>query len=424
MSHDLEYTGWRKKIIDRDNKVPLITWAVAASMILYTLGDQFFDWHWVHGLHSHLADEIANEYVMWAFFFYLGLELLIREIISAGKFAGCATAGGMIGPPVLTFCLMFMFLDETNWRIALAASATDVAFAIGASKFVTKGAKGALVLLMTALLMLAVGDDLGGIVAAACVYVTAISIFWLCVEGLMFVFTYFCGERGTVPGRIQDKGQPETRRAIELVVEIENWKFWIFLAIANTFILKAAGVHWVLGGCFAAILASGVAKEKLIYMLKPIIPLLLVVFGFINGAINVLDPNSWGAMTFVCFAGGMFGKQIFVGLGALLGRWWSGKGKKSVYVNVPNSQIYGLALFSSVNGAVAIFFVKMALKNEYCTDVDAQQAILGFFLTVPAVYIQAWVVGKLGLIKECPDFQPEHPDEAKTGIHEPDISAV
>ena len=76
--------------------------------------------------------------------------------------------------------------------------------------------------------------------------------------------------------------------------------------------------------------------------------------------------------------------------------------------NRPVGQVYGLALFGSCNGTVAIFFVAMALTKGFITTEVAAQATLGYFLTVPAVYLQTLVAGKLfGIIRDDPDFQPD-----------------
>lgn len=414
--HAQSYSGWRKTIVEQDDRFPLIVWGVAFGMVTFTLGEMFH-WHWVHAYHSHVAHLLANEHCMWVFFAYLGLELTIRMIIEAGKFAGCATIGGMFVPPLVTAGLMCLLLGEVNWHIAVGAAATDVAFSMGAAKLITKG-KAILVLLVGALLILAVGDDLGGIGAAAGLYAAGISQFWLGVEVLVFAFTYFCGERGVVDFKVQEYGRPETLKHWQWVVEIRSVAFWIFLALLNTFVLWMAGVHWILGGCFAFIMAPAVVKEKLVHSLKPFVPIVLVVFGVVNGAINVADRSSWGWMTLATFLGGMYGKQIGIMVGALIGRRWS---RGTTYGNTPLGQVYGLSLFASANGTVAIFFVAMAAQHGHASGAMASQAILGYFLTVPAVYLQTYVAKWFGIIQEDPNFQPTL-DTTETLTHDEELT--
>ncbi len=413
--HAKEYFGWKKRVVDADNFIPLILAGVAFGMIAYTVGE-LLHWEWVHLFHSKVAHVVANEFIMWIFFAYLGLELFIREIIQAGKFAGCATFGGMVIPPLITAGLMYLLLGEINWYIAVGAAATDVAFSLGAAKLITKGKPSILALLVTSLLILAVGDDLGGIGIAAGLYAENISEFWLAVEVFVFAFTFFCGERGVIDFKLQQKDKPETLKHWQWVVEIQSVAFWVFLGFLNTFVLWRAGVHWILGGCFAFIMAPAMVKEQLLYFIKPFVPLVLIVFGAVNGAINILDPKSWGLMTLATFIGGMYGKQGGIFAFGMLGRSWSKK-SGSIYGKIPIGQVYGLSLFGSANGTVAIFFVASALANGFCSNEYASQAILGYFLTVPAVYVQTLIAKWLGIIKDDPAFQ-EEVDTSETLTHD------
>jgi len=398
----MKSSGWKNRIVEWDNRFPLILVGVLIGLISYT-GGELLGAHAHHVLHSHSAHFVSNHLLMWIFFAFLGNEITLKAITQAGKFVGLATLGGMIVPPIAAYLL------TGNIYIAIGAAATDVAFSVGASKMLTKGDAKILTLMVTALLILAVGDDLGGIGIMAGMYTSEVSQGWLMAEVFVLAFTYFCGERGVVPFYIQEAGKPDTRKNYEWVVVINSVGFWWLLAAANTFVLYMAGVEWILGGCLAFLMAPPSVQHRIEHVLKPVIPLVLLVFGTVNGAIDILAPESWGLITAGCLFGGMLGKQLGIFGGGMLGRAWCRNDHGVKYAKIPTRQIYALAMLGSCNGTVAIFFVAMALSKGKITDVEAAQATLGYFLTVPAVYLQAMVVKTLGLVRDVPDFQPDCP---------------
>ncbi len=413
MSHDNhEHGGLGGLIVRLDNRMPFILIGVLIGCLGFTQGEHFHI-EWVHLAHHPTVHVVVNDYLMWLFFLYLGVELTVGAVVNAGKFAGLATLGGMVVPPALTYLL------TNNMYLAIGAAATDVAFSLGASKLYTRGERTILSLLVTALLILAVGDDLGGIIIMGAMYAENVKGEWLAVEAILLVFTYFCGERGVVDFKVQEKEKPETLRHLQWVVEIKAPSFWLILALLNTFVLALAGVHWVLGGCLALIMAPPSVNTAFARVLKPLIPLVLLVFGAVNGAIDLLAPGSWGPLTWGCFVGGMLGKQIGVFSGGMLGRWWSRQSDNpDAYARMPLGQVYGLAVFASVNGTVAIFFVATALSKGYVTPEQAAQATLGYFMTVPAVYLLALLLKPLGIIKDDLAFQPELEDVQESLQHD------
>lgn len=392
--------GWKNLITEWDNRFPLILVGVLIGLISYT-GGEFLGAHAHHALHSTTAHFVSNHLLMWIFFAYLGNEITLKAIAQAGKFVGLATLGGMIVPPITAY------LMTGNAYIAIGAAATDVAFSVGASKILTKGDAKVLTLMVTALLILAVGDDLGGIVIMASMYTSNISQGWLMAAVFVLAFTYFCGERGVVDFKIQEAGKPDSLKHYQWVVEIRSVMFWWLLAAANTFVLYMAGVEWILGGCLAFLMAPPSVQHKIEHVLKPVVPLVLLVFGAVNGAIDVLAPASWGLITAGCLFGGMLGKQIGIFCGGMLGRFWCRKDDGVKYAKIPTQQIYAMSMFGSCNGTVAIFFVAMALSKGKISEAESAQATLGYFLTVPAVYLQAFVVKYLGLVQDAPEFQPD-----------------
>lgn len=401
---------WKNSIIEWDNKFPLILVGVLIGLISYT-GGEVLGAHAHHALHSGWTHFVSNHLFMWIFFAFLGNEITLKAIAQAGKFVGLATLGGMAAPPLLTYAL------TGNVYIAIGAAATDVAFSVGASKILTKGDSTVLTLMVTALLILAVGDDLGGIGIMAGMYASNISQGWLMTEVVVLGFTYFCGERGVVDFKVQEAGKPDSLKHYQWVVEIRSVAFWWGLAALNTFVLYLAGVEWILGGCLAFLMAPPSVQHSVERTLKPIVPLVLLVFGTVNGAIDLLAPASWGALTAGCFFGGMLGKQLGIFGGGMLGRLWCRKDEGVKYARIPTNQVYAMAMLGSCNGTVAIFFVAMALSKGKITDIEAAQATLGFFLTVPAVYLQAMIVRSLGIVRDIPEFQPDPETGSETLTH-------
>lgn len=398
-----EHTGWAKWVVEKDNKLPFILIGVAIGALVYTLGEKMH-WHWPHLLHNEWVHFASNHVGMWFFFTFLGLEITISSLKKAGRFAGLATLGGMVFPPLFCYAL------TGNWYIAIGACATDVAFSLGAAKVVSKGDSKIYALLVSALLILAVGDDLGGVVVLAGLYASGIAMSWL-VSGLIsMVIGYFTGERGviTIFYELDDDG---VRRKIDFLIQVKSVVYWIIFGIINTAILYFAGVEWLLGGCLVYIFAPPEVKHRLEHVLAPFIPLILMFFGMVNGAIDVLDPKVWGIITLGSFVGGMGGKQLGIFFGGLAGRAWARKGEGDVYANIPTSQIYGLSLFASCNGTVAIFFVAMGAAKGFIGSEAAAQATLGFFLTVPAVYLITFILVGMGILKDDPNFQPSEEPE-------------
>jgi hypothetical protein len=395
MSHVAVYTGWRKAITQMDNKIPFIAIFALIGMIVYTVGEHFHV-HAVHHLHNHTLHAVANHWGMWLFFAYLGLEIKLEDIRRAGTFVLFAIVGGMVVPPLFTLALV------GSVYIAIGSAATDVAFSLGGAKLIQGGKSTVLSLLVASLLLLAVGDDLGGVAIMTGMYAgDRLHLGWLALEIIILTLGFFLGEGGKFQLRRRPQGTDEVH-VEDLDVVLTGKGFWLGLAVANTIVLYLAGIEWILGGCLLFIFAPSGVKDDFIKTMTPFIPIVLALFGLVNGSINLADSANWGKITAGCFIGGMFGKQIGIFVFGLIGR---AKSKGTLYGRIPLRQIYGLAMLASVNGTVAIVFINTGLSNGMIDPAQGQQAILGFFLTVPAVYIQA-VIAKAWL-KDDPGFQPD-----------------
>lgn len=379
-----------------DNKVPLILVGVLLGAILYSAGE-YFHWHWHHIFHDPTVHLISNDFLMWIFFAFLGIEIRVRKVIQAGKYVGMATLGGIFIPPLLAYAL------TGNVYIAMGAMATDVAFSLAAGKMAQGGNTRILAATVIALMILAVGDDMGGIAVLAGVYAENVNPTWLFIAIGTIFFTYFVGERGRLnftTGKEEENGEEVIEKRF-LVIRIQSIIFWIFLALLNTFVLYSAGVHWVLGGTLAFLLAPSKIKDRLAVIIEPMVPIVLFVFGMVNGAINLLNGANWTLLTLGVLVGGMFGKQIGIFTFGMMGRSWTRRtSPDNPYAKMSAKSVYSLALLASSNGTVAIYFVTMAFNAGFISQVESSQAILGYFLTVPAVLLMTALFKPFGMFKE------------------------
>ncbi|MGE3278972.1 MAG: Na+/H+ antiporter NhaA [Candidatus Altimarinota bacterium] len=386
-----------------DDRFPLIVMGLVLGALAFTVGENT-GLHAHHVLHHKAVHFVANDIALWFFFAYLGLEISLSSVLKAGKFVGLATVGGMVVPP------LFAYLLTGNPYLAAGACATDVAFSIGASNLLRGADKLAFTLLVSSLMILAVGDDLGGVMVLAGIYANNMAHGWVIAALLILAFSYLFGERGVVTlyYELNDGGK---REKIDLIIQVRSILLWVLFGALNTYILWLAGIEWVLGGCLVFIFAPESVKHDLGHGLKQFIPLILFAFGLVNGAINTLDPKIWGLVTLGAMIGGAGGKFIGISAGAWLGRLWERKTSNGVYAHAPLSQICSLGLFAATNGTVAIVFVSMAQSKGKITADLAAQGKLGYLLTVPLVYLVAAVVAKMGIVKDVPEFMPSQTPE-------------
>lgn len=387
-----------------ENLIPIVLIGMLVSATGFTMLESVNRQLHMHiELHHYLHDELFHYFalhqVMWVFFCYLGLEIRIKTLISAARISLPTVLGGMVVPVGLTYLL------TQNVYIALGAAATDVAFSIGALNMARGTSETILRIVYAVLLLVGVGDDMAGVALAVAVYTNVIVWEWAYGAGFTIYGAFHIGERGyedDISERLDEYRNPipgtlEMRRK-----HIENLSVpvWVGLSVLNSLTLWLAGVEWLLGGCLVLIFAPEKIKHQVGEWLKPWVAVLLFFFGLAAGAIDLLDPTNWGWMTFATFVGGMFGKQIGIGGGALIGRYWTKlRDPDSEFASMTLQEIYALAVFASVNGTVAIFFVTLGAQKGLIPPDHAAQGTLGYFLTVPAVYIQAFVGSKIGYLR-------------------------
>jgi hypothetical protein len=378
-------------IYEADNKVPFILISVIVGALHYTIAE-YFGLTYHHAIHTDGVHFAANHVAIWIFFAGLGAHIKLQEVQEGGFVIGSAIVGGMVIPPLLVWVL------TDNFWLSLGAMATDVAFSVGAAKIAKAGNKKVLAAAFTGLIILAVGDDLGGVLAMAGVYSEAVYFVIIIAILLVIMLSWVIGVLEAVIEQAHEANVMVWKRSHQFL--FSGW-FWIGLAVVSTILLAQAKVEWVLGACLVLIAAPMRIKKVVECTLKPIVPLALLLFGFVSGSLDLLAEESWGWITAATFMGGMLGKigGIFsFGLvGMQLAKRWQPNSK---YLSMSKRDLFAISHFASANGTVAIFFVVTALNKGVVTSVEAQQAILGYFLTVPAMYAIMFILKAVNFYQE------------------------
>ena len=171
---------------------------------------------------------------------------------------------------------------------------------------------------------------------------------------------------------------------------------WIILALLSPLLMYWAGVEFTLGPCFLVLCAPTGVKEAIHHRLENLTWLMLIPLGIFAGSLNLANMDLWKSPLVVwqVFVGGHLGKWLGVSIGAVVG-WYAttrtATREDDIYQSSPLGYLIALPMSSSVNGAVAMIVVTMSgLKG-----LELQQATLGFFLTICAVFTEVGVIGVL-----------------------------
>ncbi|MCU0707839.1 MAG: Na+/H+ antiporter NhaA [Pirellula sp.] len=149
-----------------------------------------------YGLEGELGHLIINDALMTIFFFVVGLEVK-REIVG-GELRDPRKAllpivgalGGVLTPATIYLMFQSGELAQRGWAIPMA---TDIAFVVGIlALFGSKIPFGLKIFLLT----LAIVDDLIAVLVIAIVFTEGISMSYLTIAILGFVFTYFLNRIG------------------------------------------------------------------------------------------------------------------------------------------------------------------------------------------------------------------------------------
>ena len=405
------------KAMKLDDKVPWVILSLLAAIGLTSYTEGWLGWHGISAFSTNtFVAWVAKYLCIMIFLAILGLEIDLIDLKSSGPFILLGILGGLLVPGLLTWYLTGKFY------IGLAATATDVAFAVSIFGLVVRGKK-ILQLIFGALLGITVGDDLVGVMFAAAAFTKGIDGVGLCVIGLHIYQMWKLGIHGVEDIYIKIFGPnrevlPDDDPNLEIlegqknVIENNPWK-WLLASAFLSALLAATGIKWILGPCITLIAAPKGVKQRLYDILRPAQPWILAVFGFVSGTMNVAKPALWAdPMLYKVALGGNLGKITGIFLFGLLARQILQKlAPNNIWARVPIWQIWLLAFFCSPNGTVIILFVGMA---ETAGKVDPSLAIiakmgfiLNLFISLSVVFILRFFV------KENPNFLPPQPKEGE-----------
>lgn len=363
----------------------LSLFSLAHSGHLGNIGEGYA--HTVHDKQVHYWLMLLG---LWVFFLRLGAEIEISKVIAAGPLVIGATLGGVLVPMGLTTSLTCL-VGGLGLSMALYASAgamaTDVPMALGSARAVR--AVSAIVML-GALKMLAVGDDVLAVTAMTGMFAESTTQFdalaWECV---ILLGCWMVGKRGDIQINRMNGDKAELVGIFDFTFKAPA--FWLSVAILNTYFLGRNGIEPILGGCLPLIFAPESVKHKVEEWTELPALWLLALFAVVAGAVDILQPSSWGIFTTLAVIGGFGGKIFGIYFGGLIGRNYS-TGDYSLE-NFSRTSLLGMAVAGACNGTVAIIFVSVAESKGLIPHDVAGQMKIGFLLTVPISYIVNIIIG-------------------------------
>lgn len=299
-----------------------------------------------------------------------------------------ATAGGVLGPVCLYLVLAKLVAPEltSGWVVP---TATDIAFALLAARFIFKEGHPAIPFLLT----LAVVDDGIGLALIPSVYSEGVQWAWFAVV-----------LAGIVGGTYLMRGFGVRKWYWYLMVlGIPGWLGFLWLEVEPAMALVPLvalmpHAHNDLGFWNPRELERHDSLSEMEHAIKPWIGVILLIFGFANAGI---DLGSFGTPTWIVLVALVGGKIVgiiaFTMLGLRLGlKLPDGMRKADVPV---------LAAIAGIGFTVALFVAGVAFDGEI-----GDQAKLGAFLTLPvagAIALGLNVLRKRGAEEELPDAELE-----------------
>jgi Kef-type K+ transport system membrane component KefB len=408
MSANTNTTG----IISWDKKFPIIIPFFLFALLIYSLGHAGYLGHfgqeYAHVMHIPTVHYLLMLFGLWFFFLRLGAEIEISNVIDAGPLVIAATFGGVILPMLLTTSLVYFIGGTATFAIALYASAgamaTDVPMALGSARSVQKQVA---VVMLGALTILAVGDDLIGVIAMTGLFAeNMIQFYALLAEAVILLLCWFLGKEGHISKKYFDSNTKELIKEEIVDFTVISPVFWWVIAILNTAFLGFVGIEPILGGCLPMIFAPTAVKHMVAEKTESLALWLLLAFALVAGSVDVMSPEAWGTFTLLALIGGFAGKIFGIGIGGYIGRRQADYEGEYGVKNFTNRSLIGMAVAGACNGTVAIIFVSVAeSKGLIPLELGAQMKI-GFLLTVPASYL---LNKGLGIIwKDNPDSLMAH----------------
>jgi len=291
-----------------------------------------------------------NDALMAIFFFFVTLEIK-REFIQ-GELSNIkqamlpiiAAIGGMV-VPALCYILINLGNSETinGWAIP---SATDIAFSLGILSLLGSRVPISLKVFLTAL---AIIDDLGAILIIAFFYSGDLSVPYLSLILLCYIFLLILNK-----------------------FSIKMFTPYLIVGLFMWFFTYKSGIHATIAGVLLASTIPHKSKEhdfsllmKLEHGISPYVAFLIMpIFAFANAGVNLEGLSLMSLMSPVplgILVGLFFGKQI----GVLLFSYVSVKLK---FAEMPNNSnwmsVYGVSILTGIGFTMSLFVGNLAFINN------------------------------------------------------------
>jgi NhaA family Na+:H+ antiporter len=287
---------------------------------------------------------------MAIFFFFVTLEIK-REFIQ-GELSNLkkallpiiAAVGGMIVPALFYVLINFDNSESINgWAIP---SATDIAFSLGILSLLGSRVPISLKIFLTAL---AIIDDLGAILIIAFFYSGDLSIIYLSLILISYIFLLILNKFG-----------------------VKKFLPYLLIGIFMWFFTYKSGIHATIAGVLLASTIPHRLKDgdfslliKIEHAISPYVAFLIMpLFAFANAGVNLeglsisslMEPVPLGIL-----CGLFFGKQI----GVLLFSYISIKFK---FAEAPNNSswlsLYGVSVLTGIGFTMSLFVGNLAFANN------------------------------------------------------------
>ena len=316
-----------------------------------------------------------NDALMAVFFFFVTLEIK-REFIQ-GELSNLkkallpiiAAIGGMVVPALFYIVINYNNAETLNgWAIP---SATDIAFSLGILSLLGSRVPISLKIFLTAL---AIIDDLGAILIIAFFYSGDLSISYLSLILISYIFLLILNKLG-----------------------IKKFSPYLLIGIFMWFFTYKSGIHATIAGVLLASTIPHRQKDrdfsllvKIEHLISPYVAFIIMpLFAFANAGVS-LDGLSFSSLMlpvpFGILMGLFFGKQ----LGVMIFSYLSVKFKIAEIPDQSNwLSLYGVSILTGIGFTMSLFVGNLAFveNTEYIDGVKIGvlagsflSTIFGYFL--------------------------------------------
>ena len=296
-----------------------------------------------------------NDALMAIFFFFVTLEIkreFIQGELSSRKQAILpiiAAIGGMLVPALIYIFINFSTAETLNgWAIP---SATDIAFSLGVLSLLGSRVPISLKVFLTAL---AIIDDLGAIVIIAIFYSGDLSIKYLTLILLMFIFLMILNK-----------------------LNVKKFLPYLILGLFLWFFTHESGIHATISGVVLALTIPHRKKEndfslliKVEHMISPYVAFMIMpLFAFANAGVS-LEGLSFSSLLEPVPLGILLGLFIGKQLGVFLFSYIS---IKTGIAQMPNNSnwisLYGVGILTGIGFTMSLFIGNLAfVENTHYID--------------------------------------------------------